>query len=668
MCGLCGVLSLDGVGQVDRDQVDVARMNLALAHRGPDDEGLATVSAGALGATRLAIRGLGGGHQPLEDPESGVVAACNGEIDNADSLREWLAERGRQVNQSTDVAVIPGLYLELGESFVERLEGVFAVAVWDPRNNRLLLARDRIGERPLFYSYDGSTVRFATEVAALTTHPSVGLTPDRAALQSFLRFGSFVAPFSPYADIRKVGPAEILCFENGRMHKRRYWRWSVSQAKKQPASIDAFDQILRHAVRSQSEVEVPAGVFLSGGIDSSLVAAIARRERPDQTLRSYTLRFGEDSYDEGAFAERVARHLGCEPESVWVTAESFPEGIAELISLVGEPLADPAWVPTAMLARRAAQDVKLVLVGEGADEIFGGYPTYLGALYSSKFAAWPSPLRSLTRKLVHSWPQSDKKVTIGALLKRFVDGAEIEGLTRHLLWTSNLTPELLRRLGVTDIPTLNIGSTSPVPSEADRNNVPSHSTGTRPGATAQHATSPFSIGGDPSANDATGTLLDRIQRHDLETSLAEGLLTKSDRAGMRSALELRAPFLAHAVLEFAATLPDQERVRGFRTKAFLKEYALRYLPRDIVHRRKRGLSIPLSQWLRGPLRDWAASRVGDARLADAGLDPDAAKELLEEHEARRADHARALWSLIVLDEWLRWRETQERERAARASR
>jgi asparagine synthase (glutamine-hydrolysing) len=298
--------------------------------------------------------------------------------------------------------------------------------------------------------------------------------------------------------------------------------------------------------------------------------------------------------------------------TVWVTPESVRSELKTLVRLVGEPLADPAWLPAALLAKRASQDIRLALVGEGGDELFGGYPTYLGAGLAEKFSRLPGFLKSAFRRAVEALPPSEKKVTISFLLKRFVQGADLDGLGRHRVWVSNLTPELLRRLGVV-----------PVESTAD-------------------------------SDGAAGHLLDRLQRWDLETPLAEGLLTKADRASMSSGLELRAPFLDEAVLDFATTLPVEARVKGFETKTFLKRYALRYLPKEIVHRRKRGLSVPIGRWLRGPLREWAAEALENQRLTAAGVRPAAALDLLAEHCQRKADHARALWTLLVLSEWLNW--------------
>ena len=610
MCGVCGIAAPSGGLDGAQASRDVQAMVDALAHRGPDDSGLHGTDTAVLGATRLAIRGLADGRQPMVDPGSGIVVVCNGEIDNHRSLRSWLAARGRPVASATDVAVVPGLYLELGETFVERLSGVFAVAIWDPRRGRLLLARDRAGERPLFYYRAHGIVRFATEISALGVDPSLPLSPDRGALARYVRFGYFAAPETPFSQIRKVAPGEVVVIDQDGLRRRRYWRWAITTAAKEAPTIEAFDALLREAVRRQSDAEVECGVFLSGGLDSSLVAAVAKDIAPRRQLRAYTLRFAEASYDEGSFAERVARRLGLEWFPVAVTPEALQQGITDLVRVVGEPLGDPAWVPTALLARRASRDVKLALVGEGADELFGGYPTYVGAGLAERYARLPRGIRAPLKRMVERWPPSDRKVTLSYLLKRFVAAAELKAVERHRHWTSSVSPELLRRLGIED-----------------------------------HTWD------DP---DEDGAVLDVLQRSDLETSLAEGLLTKADRASMSSALELRAPFLDQAIMEFAASLPAGERVRGVTTKVFLKRFALRYLPAEIVSRRKRGLSVPLARWLREPLHAWAESRLRDDRLRMAGVDPEAAVTLLDEHRRRRADHARALWTLVVLSEWVAW--------------
>jgi asparagine synthase (glutamine-hydrolysing) len=627
MCGICGTVAFAALDAPDAARARVEAMLQSLSHRGPDDVGMVASPCAVLGTTRLAIRGVHDGRQPLVDQASGVVVVCNGEIDNHRELRRWLENRGRSVEQETDVAVIPGMYLELGESFASRLVGAFAIAVWDPREQCLTLVRDRAGERPLFFTSMPDGIIFATEIAGIVSEGRVPVTFDQDALRIYLQFGVFPSPHTPFGEIQKVAPGQMVRIDAKGARRSAYWRWPIAETTSQRPTLDGLDQVFREAVRRQSDVDVDFGVFLSGGIDSSLVSAVTRSLYPARPLRAYTLRFHEDSFDEGSFAETVARRLKMEAVPVWVRPEDIRSGLSLLIGLVGEPLADPAWLPTALLARRAAQDIRLALVGEGADELFGGYPTYIGAGVAERFARLPAWVRGAARRMVEAVPPSDKKITLSYLLKRFVQGAELDGMARHRLWMSNLAPAILSRLGV--VPA--------VLSEGDS---------------------------------GEGPLLDRVQRWDLEMSLAEGLLTKADRASMSSALELRAPFLDESVMAFAATLPGPERVRGFTTKVFLKRYALRYLPREIVSRRKRGLSVPMGRWLRGPLQEWAQARLGSERLSQVGVRPAAALEMFAEHCQHRADHARALWTLIVLSEWLDWvaRETvSATERASSTS-
>jgi asparagine synthase (glutamine-hydrolysing) len=616
MCGICGNVGFSSLTSLEAAHLRVKAMLRSLSHRGPDATSQVDTDLAVFGATRLAIRGLSDRlNQPMVDAASGVIAVCNGDIDNHRELRRWLAERRRPVQQETDVAVIPGLYLELGEAFAKRLVGAFAIAVWDPRSRRLTLVRDRAGERPLFYARNRNEIVFATEIAALVDHACFRVTLDQEALRKYLQFGIFPAPDTPFAEIRKVAPGEVIQFDVGGMRRELYWRWQITEKVKQMSSLDAFDQTFRTAVARQTDVEVDFGVFLSGGIDSSLVSAVVRSLHPKRPLKAYALRFGEQSFDEGRFAAVVAKQLKMELVTVQVKPADLRDGLKSLIRMVGEPLADPAWIPTTLLAQRAAQDNKMALVGEGADELFGGYPTYVGAGVAERFIHLPGWLRSAIRLAVESLPLSEKKVTISFLLKRFVEGASWNGMRRHRLWVSNITPALLRRLGVAVI--------------------------------------------DLDNNDAgSGDLLDRAQQWDLETLLAEGLLTKADRASMSSALELRAPFLDKAVMEFAESLRVEDRVRGFKTKVFLKRYARRYLPNNIVNRRKRGLSVPISSWLRGPLKEWATTTLEKGRLEQLGIHAPAALEFFAEHCQRKSDHSRALWTLLVLAEWLDWVATE----------
>lgn len=587
----------------------------AMVHRGPDDMGIRSTESAAIGVTRLAIRGLTDETQPIEDSESGVIAVCNGEIDNHRQLRQWLKDQGRPVSRATDVAVIPALYLELGEAFVERLAGAFAIAIWDPRQPCLILARDRAGERPLFYSEHEHEIFFATELAALGSQKRCPWILNRCALKQYLQFGIFPAPSTPFKEVRKLAPGQMIRFDHAGSHCRNYWHWRNPATVNETPSLVQLDQTFRAAVARQTDVEVDFGLFLSGGIDSSLVSVVARSLHPNRPIKAYTLRFEEASFDEGNYAEAVANQLSLDLLTVWVKPEDMREGIRSLVRLVGEPLADPAWIPAALLSRQAAQDVKMALVGEGADELFGGYPTYIGAHIANQLARLPQWSRRMIRRAVEALPPTDKKVTISFLLKRFVSALDLDGLARHKFWISNISLPLLERL-----------TGEPVCPEPN-------------------------LCGEL-------CLLDQLQQWDLQNTLAEGLLTKADRSGMSSALELRSPFLDDAVMRFAATLQPRDRVDGFQTKVFLKRYALQYLPKSIVQRRKRGLSVPLSTWLRGPLHEWAAEALAGGRLEQAGIRTSAALGLFNEHITGKANHARAIWTLLVLIEWLDWAAEQ----------
>ena len=406
-------------------------------------------------------------------------------------------------------------------------------------------------------------------------------------------------------------PGEVVHVTAGNVRRRRFFSLEFAEKPESARSEDEFDEIFRTAVSRQSDVAVPCGVFLSGGLDSSLVAAVARSVNPGRPLTAFTVRFEEESYDEGSIASMAAKTLGIPWATATVGSSDVRREIEKLVSVSGEPLADPAWMPASILSRRAVEDVRLVMVGEGADELFGGYPTYIGALMADRYSRFPKPLKAAIAAVVHALPVSDKKVAISYLLKRFVEGDEFAGLGRHLIWTSQIPPKLLEALGV-------------------------------PRETA------------PSERVAEGHILDVVQRSDFETTLAEGLLTKADRAGMGCALELRAPFLDVGVMAFAASLPPASRVSGFTTKAFLKRYARRYLPDSLVDRRKRGLSVPLASWLRGPLYEWTRTLLASPRLASVGVDAKAAVAILDEHRARKADRARAVWTIVVLSVWLDW--------------
>jgi asparagine synthase (glutamine-hydrolysing) len=619
MCGICGLLNRDAIHPIPDLEKKSRTMLRAMTHRGPHGDAFASRPHLAIASNRLAIRGVDQQQPPLIEHESGIIVACNGEIDNHRELRRSLADAGHDITLSTDVAVIAPLYLEKGLAFLEHLQGVFALALWDPRHQRLILARDRAGERHLYYTASDHAVQFASEMAALLTAQDNTVQIDQDGLAQYLRSGYCPSPQSPVKDIYKVSPGEMIIIEPSGIRRQNYWTFPTGKVTATAPSPQTFDPVFRHAVTRQTDIDVDYGVLLSGGVDSALVTAVARSVRPEKKLSAYCIRFSEASFDEGEYAAQLAHDLGCNFIPVNVAAHEFPWMLRELIEATGEPLADPAWLPLSLVTKRASQDVRVLLAGEGADELFGGYPTYLGARWASHYARLPKTMKAWSEQLIEAFPTSDKKVTLSFLLKRFIRGQELDGLARHLLWTASISPDWLRRLGV---------------------NPPTDDT--------RH---------DPSA------LIDTIQRHDFGHSLPDALMAKADRGGMLHGVEIRAPFLDQHVIEFAATLPVRARIRGLTTKVFLKRYALEYLPKSVVTRRKRGLSVPLAAWLRGPLRDWAESQLSSSVLLNAGINIRAARDLFDEHQARTSDYARAIWTLIVLSEWLRWLNSQTRSSA-----
>lgn len=611
MCGICGIVHPGPERLLPNPaRARVAAMLDAMRHRGPDGEARVDRRHVSMAVNRLAIRGVDLVQPPLLEYEGGIVVACNGEIDNHSELRKMLADRGHEVSAGTDLAVIAPLYLEMGLDFLKHLRGVFALALWDPRHGRLVLARDRAGERHLYYTVGDQCLEFASELAALVQSPGGKIEIDRKGLAQYLGSGYCSPAQTAVQGIRKVGPGEMVVFDADGVRAETYWHFPVSKVPARP-SRKAFDDVFRDAVARQSDVDVDYGVLLSGGIDSALVTAVLRSVRPDRAFPAYCIRFDEASFDESDHAQRAARDFDCEFVPVTVTAEDFPRTLRSLVAATGELIADPAWIPLSKVAERASRDVRLLLAGEGADELFGGYPTYLGAHWASRYTQLPDWLRGSLRRAIEAWPVSDKKVAVSFLLKRFVRMHAMDGMVRHKAWTASIAPDLLRRLGVEPQVEANIF-------------------------------------------DHSMPLLDAVQRYDFTHSLPEALMAKADRGGMLHGVEIRAPFLDREVIEFAATLRARDRVSGLTTKPFLKQCARKYLRGSVVNRRKRGLSVPLSAWLRGSLHAWAKSKLDSPELARAGIRIDAALDLLSEHRQRREDHARAIWTLVVLSEWLEW--------------
>ncbi len=602
MCGIFGAVSLSGAPLRHPGCLDA--MAAALAHRGPDGERIVGHERARLGARRLAIMDLTTGDQPFESPDHSIWMICNGEIYNAPALRQEGKRAGYPFRSSGDIETIVPLYQRLGPDAVARLEGMFGLAVWDDRRCRLVLARDRAGEKPLFWTEVAGELRFASEVQALLVFPDQPRRVNPAAAALYAALGYVPAPLTMIAGISKLPPAHHLVADRSGITLHRYWDAAAAAAA--PSRRDgpaALREVLLASVERELMSDVPVGVFTSGGLDSSLLAAAAARVMAGERIHTYSVKFVEPGYDESAYAERVTHSIRTIHHVVTADGPALERAFDVVTRSLAEPMGDPAILPTFLLAEAAREHVKVVLSGEGADELFGGYPTYLGHKAAGLYRRIPG--RAALARLVNWLPASPGKVTIEFLLKELVAAAELPPLERHLTWFGALGPDA------------------------------------RAVAWANGLLDRFP--GEPSLN--------RLLWLDFLSYLPDNLLAKVDRATMLASIEARAPYLDREVMELALPLPAALKVRGFTGKAILKEAARGLVPGGVIRRRKRGLSVPVARWLNTGLAALAQRHLAAPRLFPGA--PTA--RLLAEHRSGRRNHGRKLWPLLMAEVWAeRW--------------
>lgn len=601
MCGIYGIVSLSGAPLSAPEAA--GRLGAGLGHRGPDAHGFYRCRDGVIGAHRLRVRDLTpAADQPFSDPGERVRLVCNGEIDNSASLR---ARYGTYPFRSSgDIEAILPLYLERGPDGLAQLDGMFALALWEAPRRRLVLARDGAGEKPLFYAIVAGEIVFASEIHALFGYPGLTRRLDTVALEDFLTLGCVREPRTMLADIRRVPAGTVAVFTARETDLRRI---EEAASDEPPPSVAALRTELSAVVERQVATDVPVGVFTSGGLDSALLAALAARHLGPRRVRTFSVGFPERSYDERAAARRLARDLGT-PHVEVVADRAALARARDRVRLLAEPIADPALLPTLVLADAAKSHVTVALVGEGADELFGGYPTYLGHRWAESWSTLPSPLRAVVRRLVGALPVSHTAVSLEFLLKRFVSAADASWRERHVAWYGTGLPRAVFRFGASGDAVSRIAPDDPVAA---------------------------------------------AMRFDLEVMLRDRLLVKLDRAGMLASLETRAPYLARSIRRAAQAIPARRHV-GFRhTKRVLREVARPLVPSYILRRRKRGLSVPVSRWLLRGLGGEVDRLLGRERLVAQGLlCPHIVARLVAEHRAGRADHGRALWTLLTLQDWI----------------
>jgi asparagine synthase (glutamine-hydrolysing) len=625
MCGITGWANLDARGvPTDGARELLHSMCERMTHRGPDSEGLMTQPGVALGMRRLAIIDLQTGEQPVWNEDHTVAVVLNGEIYNYRELRAELEKRGHRFESASDTEVLPHLYEEYGAHMVEHLNGMFAFALWDARRRRLFIARDRFGEKPLYWGVFDNTLLFASEPKVLLAHPSVRPSLNLHALRQYLSFDYVPAPLSIYEGINKLPAAHTLSLEDGEIKVERYWCLSYKTRTPVPDETEAaahLKELLGDSVRMRLVSDVPLGVLLSGGVDSSTVAALAV-QASSETVKTFSISFAESSFDESAYARAVAKFLGTDHHEERLSVDLAANLVGEIGSWMDEPLSDPSLVPTYLLSRFTRKHVTVALGGDGGDELFAGYQMYFGHKIAHIYDKLPQYMRrAFIEPFVRRLPVKTDNISFDYKARRFVAGANYDEVARHHIWFGSFMPTEQEQILTDDV---------------------------------KRATS-ADIYADArkllAACDADNTL-ERMQSLDTQLYLAEDILTKVDRASMAVSLEVRAPFLDPRVAEFAAGLPASYKLHGRTTKYILKKAVEPLLPRFVTRRGKKGFGVPVAEWIKGQLRPLARDLLSPERIRRTGLfNPAYVTRLLDEHERGVANHRKLLWTLLMFELW-----------------
>jgi asparagine synthase (glutamine-hydrolysing) len=605
-------------GSPDRARLEA--MSRALVHRGPDSAGEHVDGSVALGARRLSIVDIAGGDQPIANEDGSCVVVQNGEIYNYPELRVELERDGHAFRTHCDTEAIVHLYERDGLGFARGLRGMFAIALWDAPRRRLVLARDRYGIKPIYYRAEAGALEFASELRAFRRGEI-----DLDALECFLAFNAIPAPYSIFREVRKLPAGHLLVWEEtGGMQIERYARpapvpESELREDDEAELVEELRARLRDSVRAHLLADVPVGVLLSGGVDSSMLAALAAQETAE-AVHTFTVGFAERSFDEREDARRVAERYGTNHHELLLHPDPNLL-LPALADAFDEPFADSSALPTYLVSQLAAQHVKVALSGEGGDELFGGYYTYAADLLAQRFGR----LARLARPFVERLPSSGARASFDYRAKRFVGAAHLPPLERHHGWKEIFSRETRAEL-----------------------------TGRR------SAFDPVDVERARYAETEGAEPLARLQDVDFAVYLVDDLLVKTDRASMAHSLEARVPFLDPLVTTFAFTLPARHRVRGLSKKVLLRKAAEPLLPREVVHGRKRGFSIPAAAWLRGELLPFARVTLSRETVARQGFfRPEPVARLLDEHAAGQADHSRRLWGLLAFTLWYEHHVEQE---------
>jgi asparagine synthase (glutamine-hydrolysing) len=621
MCGIVGIVERDPERPVP--VTDVERMVRTLNHRGPDEEGSVVLPGVGLAMRRLAIVDLAGGQQPFANEDGSLQLVANGEIYNFEEVKRELVARGHVFRSRADVEVLVHAYEEYGDRFLERIRGMFALAIWDGRQRRLLAARDRAGEKPLYYTVTRDGLLLASEIKALLSRADVRRELDPEALDQFLTYEYVIAPRTIFRGISKLPAAHYLIYQDGEIAVKRYWDaaevplrpWSDADA------ADALRTTLSKAVRSQMMADVPVGVFLSGGIDSSAIARFMTDG--GSVVHSFSMGFADGSYNELDYARQIAVLCGTEHHEGTVTPQ-VESLFDRLIVHLDEPFADVSLFPTFLVSQMAQAHVKVVLTGDGGDELFGGYDAYEAQALAARWSGLvPDAAVRAADVILDRVPPSEKKKGLVNKARRFVEGlANAPEEIAQYRWMTFLSPGARQRLYTPQLQQSLVSSDTYAPIRTAL------------------------------ARSGTDDLLNRQLYADLTVYLADDILVKVDRMSMATSLETRAPFLDTDVMELAFSMPGDLKIRGGTRKYVLKQALRDSIPPAILDRRKEGFSIPMKNWLRRELKPLMTALLSPERLRRRGLiEPAEVARLIEQHSSGQANHAHLLFSLMVFERW-----------------
>jgi asparagine synthase (glutamine-hydrolysing) len=618
LCGIAGFTHSKQPAHPGRVQDAVG----TLTHRGPNQQGVFESRTISLGAARLKIIDLHGGDQPIIDAPTGTVIAFNGEIYNHLELRAELESRGRRFYSHSDTETVLQAFLEWDTDCFTRMRGMFAVALWTESTGRLVLARDRVGIKPLYFARRGEDLYFGSELKAIFVHPEISRSLSLNGLDCYLSLNYVPAPWTLVEGIEKLRPGHWLEWRGGSVRTECYWQlpFRGERAEQDPrAAQEELDQLLKQSVAEHLLSDVPLGIWLSGGVDSSTMLhyATSASTRP---LQTFSISFHGRSFDESPYIREVAQQYGSEHHELDMSElEDLPATIEEFAYYSDEPSADAGAVPLWLLSKLTKRHATVVLSGEGADELFGGYLTYRASLLARTIRRSPSPALGLMQALVRRWPVSDEKISLEYKVKRFLEGCRMAPGRAHVYWNGTFSDAEKRQLLQPPLP--------------DALNT-----------TLQDLA-------------AAGDSLAAYLWFDQKYFLPDDILTKVDRISMAHSIEVRPPFLDHRIVEFAAGLPAQQKIHGSRQKVILKNLMRDKLPPSVLSRKKVGFDIPAHQWFRGPLRPLLLETLAGAAAEHSGFFSfDKIMALEQAHQQRRVNLGYHLWGLLTLLLWMKkWR-------------